>query len=74
MVTKLAVMGFLRVLPLVRQFYGLVSQAERHFDESPPDAVVLVDFAWVIKFKPGPDHPHLLRWRTNLAQRPSLSA
>lgn len=42
--TKLAVMGFLRVLPLVRQFYGLVSEAERHFDESPPDAVVLVDF------------------------------
>ena len=37
-------------------------------------AVVLVDFARVIKFKPGPDHPHLLRWRTNLAQRPSLSA
>jgi len=42
--TKLAVMGFLRVLPLVRQFYGLVSEAERHFDQSPPDAVVLVDF------------------------------
>ncbi|MFN9236118.1 MAG: lipid-A-disaccharide synthase [Planctomyces sp.] len=42
--TKLAVMGFLRVLPLVRQFYGRVSEAERHVDESPPDAVVLVDF------------------------------
>lgn len=42
--TKLAVMGFLRVLPLVRQFYRLVSEAEQHFDRSPPDAVVLVDF------------------------------
>ncbi len=42
--TKLAVMGFLRVLPLVKQFYQLVSQAEQAFDRSPPDAVVLVDF------------------------------
>lgn len=42
--TELAVMGFLRVLPLIRRFYGLVEQAERHFDRQPPDAVVLVDF------------------------------
>lgn len=42
--TELAVMGFLRVLPLIRRFYGLVAEAERHFDTQPPDAVVLIDF------------------------------
>lgn len=42
--TELAVMGFLRVLPLIRRFYGLVAEAERHFDAQPPDAVVLIDF------------------------------
>ncbi|HUG91363.1 MAG TPA: lipid-A-disaccharide synthase [Planctomycetaceae bacterium] len=42
--TDLAVMGFLRVVPLLRTFYRLVRQAGRRFAESPPDAVVLVDF------------------------------
>lgn len=42
--TELAVMGFLRVLPLVAKFRRLVKQAEAHFDSNPPDAVVLVDF------------------------------
>ena len=42
--TQLAVMGFLRVLPLLAQFRQLIRQAEAHFAESPPDAVVLVDF------------------------------
>ncbi|MFM7056162.1 MAG: lipid-A-disaccharide synthase [Planctomycetota bacterium] len=42
--TELAVMGFLRVLPLIRRFYNLVADAERHFDSQPPDAVVLIDF------------------------------
>lgn len=42
--TDLAVMGFLRVLPLIRKFYSLVQRAEEHFDRTPPDAVVLVDF------------------------------
>ncbi|MCA9036133.1 MAG: lipid-A-disaccharide synthase [Planctomycetaceae bacterium] len=42
--TELAVMGFLRVVPLLAQFRKLVKQAEAHFDTNPPDAVVLVDF------------------------------
>ena len=42
--TNLAVMGFLRVLPLLRQFWGLYRNARRIFRENPPDAVVLVDF------------------------------
>lgn len=42
--TELAVMGFLRVIPLLTRFRRLVRQAEAHFRSSPPDAVVLVDF------------------------------
>ena len=36
-------------------------------------AVVAVDFARVVKVKPGDEHPHLLRWRAAMAQRPSMS-
>ena len=42
--TELAVMGFLRVVPLLAKFRRLVQQAEAYFDTNPPDAVVLVDF------------------------------
>ena len=42
--TQLAVMGILRVIPMLAKFRQLVIAAEKHFDESPPDAVVLVDF------------------------------
>ena len=36
-------------------------------------AVVVVDFARVVKIKPGEQHPHVLRWRAAMAQRPSMS-
>jgi glutathione S-transferase len=36
-------------------------------------AVVAVDFARVVKLRPGEQHPHLQRWRAALAQRPSMS-
>lgn len=36
-------------------------------------AVVAVDFARVIKVKPGEQHPHLQRWRSAMAQRASMS-
>ncbi len=36
-------------------------------------AVVAVDFARVVKVKPGEQHPNLVRWRAALAQRPSLA-
>ncbi len=42
--TNLAVMGIAQVLPLLKQFYDLVQQADRIFREQRPDAVVLVDF------------------------------
>jgi glutathione S-transferase len=36
-------------------------------------AVVAVDFARVVKVKPGEQHPHVLRWRAAMAARPSMS-
>lgn len=51
--TDLAVMGFLRILPMVAKFRRVVKLAEKHFDEHPPDAVVLVNFPgfnwWIAK-------------------------
>ncbi len=37
-------------------------------------AVVAVDFARVVKVRPGDEHPHLLRWREALGRRPSIAA
>lgn len=45
-----------------------------HFTLADITAVVLVDFARVIRFKPGDEHPNLRRWRASLADRPSLKA
>ncbi|SEK05625.1 MULTISPECIES: glutathione S-transferase family protein [unclassified Variovorax] len=36
-------------------------------------AVVAVDFARVVRVKPGEQHPELLRWRAAMALRPSMS-
>jgi glutathione S-transferase len=36
-------------------------------------AAVAVDFARVVKVKPGEQHPNLLRWRAALAERPSMA-
>lgn len=36
-------------------------------------AYVVVDFARVIRRKPGDDHPHLIRWRDRIAARPSMA-
>ncbi len=36
-------------------------------------AAVAVDFARIVRVKPGDAHPHLLRWRAALAERPSMA-
>jgi glutathione S-transferase len=36
-------------------------------------AVVAVDFARVVRVRPGEQHPHLQRWRAAMAGRPSMS-
>ena len=36
-------------------------------------AVVAIDFARIVKVKPGERHPHLLQWHAAMAQRPSMA-
>jgi glutathione S-transferase len=36
-------------------------------------AVVTVDFARVVRVKPDDRHPHLLRWRAAMAERPAMA-
>lgn len=36
-------------------------------------AVVAVDFARVVKVRPGDEHPHVQRWRAAMAQRPGMA-
>jgi glutathione S-transferase len=36
-------------------------------------AVVAVDFARIVKVKPGEQHPHLLRWRAKMGERPATA-
>ena len=36
-------------------------------------AVVAVDFARVVRVRPGEQHPHLQRWRAAMAERPAMS-
>ena len=36
-------------------------------------AAVAVDFARVVRLKPGEQHPHLQRWRLAMGQRPSMA-
>jgi glutathione S-transferase len=36
-------------------------------------AVVAVDFARVVKVRPGAEHPHLQRWREAMGRRPSMA-
>lgn len=47
--------------------------AGAHFSVADVTAAVAVDFARIVKVKPDEHHPHLLRWRERLAQRPSFS-
>ena len=70
-----------RGLTRVQQFFSMLNDrlAERDFiatdcfTVADITAVVAVDFARVVKIKPGEQHPHLQRWRASMAQRPSMS-
>jgi glutathione S-transferase len=35
--------------------------------------VVAVDFARVVKVKPGDEHPHLVAWRGRMGLRPAMA-
>ena len=70
-----------RGLVRVGQFFHLLNErladrdfiATDRFSVADITAVVAVDFARVVKHKPGEQHPHLLRWRAAMAQRLSMS-
>jgi glutathione S-transferase len=70
-----------RGLSRVQQFFATLNErlagrefiAADRFSIADITAVVAVDFARVVKLKPGEQHPHLLRWRTGMAQRPAMS-
>jgi len=69
-----------RGLQRVQQFFEMLNDhlarrefiATQHFSLVDITAVVVVDFARIVKVKPGEQHPHLQRWRAAMAQRPSM--
>ena len=70
-----------RGLARVQQFFVTLNERLAGRDHVATDrlsvaditAVVAVDFARVVKVKPGEQHPHLVRWRAALAQRPAMA-
>ena len=70
-----------RGLARVQQFFVALNDrladrdfiATDRFSIADITAVVVVDFARVVKVKPGEQHPHLQRWRAAMAQRASMS-
>ncbi|ODV14155.1 MAG: glutathione S-transferase [Rubrivivax sp. SCN 70-15] len=70
-----------RGLARVQQFFVMLNErldgrdyiATDRFSVADITAVVAVDFARIVKVKPGEQHPHLQRWRAAMAQRPSMS-
>ena len=58
---------------LNRQLDGHGFVAGEAFSVADITAVVAVDFARVVKVKPGDAHPHLLRWRAAMALRPAMA-
>ncbi|MDP3823515.1 MAG: glutathione S-transferase [Burkholderiales bacterium] len=69
-----------RGLNRVQQFFAALNErladrefiAADRFSIADITAVVAVDFARVVRIKPGDQHPHLLRWRADMAQRPAM--
>ena len=70
-----------RGLARVQQFFIVLNDrlagrdyiAADRFSIADITAVVAVDFARVVKVKPGEQHPHLQRWRAAMGQRPAMS-
>ena len=70
-----------RGLERVQKFFVMLNErlqgrefiAADRFSVADVTAVVAVDFARIVKVKPGEQHPELLRWRAAMALRPSMS-
>ena len=76
-IPELAQRGLARVheffATLEARLQGRSFVATERFSVADITAAVAVDFARVVKIKPGGQHPNLLRWRTGLAERPSMA-
>jgi len=76
-IPELAQRGLARVQQFFATLNGLLEEREfiagDRFSVADITAVVAVDFARVVKLKPGEQHPHLQRWRLAMAQRPSMA-
>lgn len=74
-ITELAQRGVARVqqlfVTLDRQLQGQEFVAAGRFSLADITAVVAVDFARVVKVRPGDAHPHVLHWRERMRARPS---
>lgn len=76
-IPELAQRGLLRV----QNFFALLDERLRgrefiaadQFSIADITAVVAVDFARIVRVKPGEQHPDLLRWRAAMALRPSMA-
>ena len=70
-----------RGLARLQQFFVMLNErltdrnfiATDSFSVADITAVVTLDFARIVKIRPGEQHPHLQRWRAAMAQRPSMS-
>jgi glutathione S-transferase len=70
-----------RGLARVKQFFEVLNArladretiAAGRFSVADITAVVAVDFARAVRIKPGEEHPHLLRWRAAMAERPAMA-
>jgi glutathione S-transferase len=76
-IPELAQRGQARVqqffVDLDRRLAGRGFVAGERFSIADITAVVAVDFARVVKVRPGEQHPNLQRWRAAMALRPSMS-
>ncbi len=70
-----------RGLARVQQFFTMLNDrmegrsfvATDQFSIADITAVVAVDFARIVKVKPGEQHPHLMRWRAAMGERTSVA-
>ena len=70
-----------RGLARVQQFFVTLNErlaghdfvAAGRFSVADITAVVAVDFARIVKLKPGEQHPHIARWRARMAERPAMA-
>ena len=70
-----------RGLERLQQFFAVLNErlqgrdyvAADRFSVADITAVVALDFARIVKAKPGEQHLHLLRWRARMGERPAMA-